>query len=476
MSSVNKSSDYAPITDRISRYRYARIPLNNLSSGTVTIQPTSITLLEWKISASTVINLSKSYIAYTTQVPALAANYGVSFEHGADFRQVYWGNGSGMGIVDLQFADQYMNVVRPLGQKFQSFITKDQLDHCYPCKQLNSSNLLPFSRDGLSAGTDVASTDSYIEQQHLFISPTANTAIQLARYMSLSDCKDTMLAQNVNTVYGTDMYLRMYTNLGQRMCYYTTTPATPNLNTTAIVANMTFSNVYLYLAVEENISIRNMLLADLAAGNIKLSIPYTYCYRFSSAGNSASANISLTLTKNYGRALKKVLFVPCNAQEFTNFSFDHSNCNGTKINQLQTTLDGRPLTDYVLNCYNYYSSIVPTGTAWSNPINFSDDWREAQKMLTETAIAGQPQFQTHWFYSDVWGELPSSTHSDINKENIQDGFDLLLSGDHVYSISASTVASQTNTSNIYTNGLILYLYCTFLRTLDIKPDGIVLSA
>lgn len=84
---------------RVPRYRYARIPLNNLSSGSVTVQPTSTTILEWKLAASTCFNLSRSYVAYTWQVPALANYYGYSFENGSMFRTAYFGNGSGLGVI-----------------------------------------------------------------------------------------------------------------------------------------------------------------------------------------------------------------------------------------------------------------------------------------------------------------------------------------------------------------------------------------
>jgi hypothetical protein len=89
---------YKDSTMRVPRYRYARIPLNNIPSGTVTVSPTSLTLLEWKVAASTCINLSRSFISSTWTVPALANNYGYTYENGCPFRTAYYGNGSGLGI------------------------------------------------------------------------------------------------------------------------------------------------------------------------------------------------------------------------------------------------------------------------------------------------------------------------------------------------------------------------------------------
>ena len=353
----------------------------------------------------------------------------------------------------------------------------------YPCNQLNTSNILPFSRDGLTAGTQNASTQSYLEPQHLFVAPTANTAVNVSRYIPLNSIKDTFFGCDKDVVFGQDMYLRLWTNYLQRMGFLTTNPANPVTasggvgvtNVTQLTAAATASNVYLYLAIEENLDIRNSLLSALSSGSIKMSIPYTYCYRFSTAGQSASANISLTLTKNYGRGVKRILFLPCNAQEYSNMAFDHSNVNGTKVSQIQTTMDGRPLTDYVLNCYNPNSTINPSGVGWANPSNFADDWRESRKYLKESCINAYPSYQTQWFYADSWGQMPSDTPTTIPSENQNEYFDLAHSGDHVYAVSALTPALQTATNNCYTNGLLVYIYVLFQRTLVIQPDGIVME-
>ncbi len=117
-----------------------------------------------------------------------------------------------MGIVDLQYADQYVNAVRPIKTKLTEFLSYDQLNQFYPCNQLATNNILPFSRDGLLAGTDNASTTNYIEPQHVFIAPAANTAVNISRYFPLNSFKDTVFDMDKDLVFGTDMYLRLWTN------------------------------------------------------------------------------------------------------------------------------------------------------------------------------------------------------------------------------------------------------------------------
>lgn len=244
-----------------------------------------------------------------------------------------------MGAVDLQFADQYVNVVRPIKTKQEDLLSQDQLQEFYPSNQLVSSNIYPFSLDGLSAGTAFASTTNYLEPQHLRVS-AVNTALNVYRYWPLSSVKDTILETDKDLVFGQDMYLRLMTNYISRLAYTGTSLANPVTGYAPFAgASATMYNPILYLAIEENLVIREEYLKHLASGELRIDIPYTYCYRFSASGTTA--NISLTLTKNYGRAVKRILVVPCNGQEFTNYAYDHSNLNGTKISTIQTTMDGK---------------------------------------------------------------------------------------------------------------------------------------
>jgi hypothetical protein len=433
--------------------------------------------MEWKIGASTSINLARSFIAYNYTIAAGGAgNYGVVFEDGSDlFRNAYFGNGSGLGIVDLQQADVWKNLMAPYRTELEDFLTYDQLSGFYPSRQPAQNNIFPFSLDGLSAGTANASTLPWNDSQHLIISSQANTALNVTRYLPLNCLKDTMLGMDIDTVFGTDMYLRLWSNYGQRVAFYTNTPANPNSNITPIAAAFNLNNVYLYLAIEENLDIRNALLSSLARGQIKLSIPYTYCYRFTAAGNSATSNMTVTLTKSYGRALKRIVYAPYNAGgELTQYAFDHSNINGTKVKSIQSTLSGRPLTDYLVNCYNPNSSINPTGVNWSSSDSPADDWREIQKFTKGSCIQSYPHYGSQWAYMDCFGVPLTLDNSMMWK--LQDGLDLKNAGDYIYSLQCQQPATQTATNSCYAGGFINYLYCTFLRSLVIQPDGIILEA
>ena len=68
-----KTIEYAP------KYRFMRIPLNNISGNSITVTPTASQLLEFKLPPS-VYNLSKSILAYELSNPGLVGAFKRSFE------------------------------------------------------------------------------------------------------------------------------------------------------------------------------------------------------------------------------------------------------------------------------------------------------------------------------------------------------------------------------------------------------------
>src|SRR5690606_7021883 len=133
-----------------------------------------------------------------------------------------------------------------------------------------------------------------------------------------------------------------------------------------------------------------------------------------------------------------------NAQEYTQYAYDCSNVNGTKFATIQTTMDGRPNTDYILNCYNPNSTVNPNNIWVNAPPNFADDYRENLPWIKDTPTLNYSVYQTNWCHQDNWGVVQhdSKGWEDVQGENINDGFDLLQTGDHVYAIQATMPASQ----------------------------------
>jgi hypothetical protein len=487
--------DFSTSDLMVPRYRYAKIVLNNLSSSQVPFNLTSQTLAEFKIPSSTVCNFSKSFIIYQYSVPSsgVAGQYAAVHEQSFDFQQVFFGSGSGLGIVDLQYANRYKKAVTHLRSQLENDFLggfQDQMTQFYPSRQPAVSNVYPQSLDGLTAGVANASPLNYTDSQQLVFSPLPSGAavqqapnpgtITVTRQVPLSVLKDTFFEMDKDVVFGSDMYLRLWTAALQQMIFYTPNPATPHIGAAAYNgAVINASNFYLQLAIEENLDIRNSLLMSLAKGSIKFNVPYSYAYRFSQvggAGASTTANLSLTLTKNYGKSLNRILFVPFSANEFTCRSQDHTNINGTKVTSLQTTLNGRPLQDSLVQCYN--ANATSAAVLWpSYPTDVAGDWRQIREFAKGSCLQSYSHYSANWTWQDSWG-LQSYVDEKLRGKSWYtnlEGLSLVDSGDLIYSIQANVPAVAQAAYDAY-SGLILYLFCSFNRTLQIQADGIVLSA
>lgn len=484
---IQSSNTYKTLPGELNRYRYARVSLNNITSSTVPIGATSSTLIEFRIPAGKVVNLARSYIQYQYTFPAHAAIAGppvtnvrgVVYENGCDLaRSVNFSDGGGLPLVDLQYADCYINTVQPIRTDLKEFLDRDQLQGMYPCNDTAANNKTPFSRDGATAGTSNASTSNYTEMKYLRIGGDhANgVPIDVRRQLWLSSFKDTLFSMDKNLVFGTDMYLRMQTQYQQRIGFYTTNETNPHAGVQPFpVQPMEFKNVYLFLALEENEVLKQSLVNALHSGKIKMSIPYMYTFRNSVAANTPSANFNVQLTSQYGRKIKKILFTFYSGGELNGgYAYDHSSVNGTKVTALQTSIDSRPLQDFYLSCYNPLDPINPTAMA---PDTWADDYRENKKFLAGSCLKNYPEYQTNWFHIDSFGTLSTleSSKTVLDDSQIDDGF-TLLNNMHVYGIDAKTPYLTTAGSVGRAQGLIAYTFVHYIRTLHITPQGLLFSS
>jgi hypothetical protein len=448
--------------------------MNNTNSLVYT--PTSSTLCEFKVPSATVFNLAKSFVGIQMPYPAGAAgNWTTVYDKGVTaFRSVFFGPGGGLPLLDMPFSDVYTECMLPMRTK-RSELDANPMNALYRCNQLNTSNLLPASRDGLLTGTQNASSSAYTENQYLRFSPAPATALTVNKLYPLSSFVDTILDQDQDVVFGTDMYLRFQTAPLQRMVFYTTSPANPNVaaNLTSINANVTAANVFLYLAIEENITIKNSLISSLASGGLKMAIPNVVVNRVSLPANQVSNNVTLSLNKSAGSILKRIVNAFYNGTEFSgSYAFDHGNVNGTRVSSFQSAINSRPLQDYIQIPFNPDSTVLPTGVV--SPSILADDWRENHKYITGSAVGSYSEYQSNWVWTDAWGVPAFSDETDHRISKNLDGYNLLDQGDVIYTLALqSSAAADVNYAN--RDGLILYQFCNLIRHLHIMPSGVSIS-
>lgn len=477
------TNNYSNIDMPVPRWRFWRTPLYNIPSGSVVVSQNAANTITFKLPANTPFNLSRSKIPYQYVCPAgTSSQYTVTYEDGCSlFRNIQLTDGS-QDLCNLNYADVLTHSSRPLNTDVDELLTKEVSEEFYPGNSTVAANIFPFSTDSLTVGSLNNTTVNYLENQKIRISTTPATALNVSRMFKLSDLKGTIFAMDKDLIFNQEMYINIVPQYGSRIFFYTTNPASPNNGTNATyTGNITLSNMYLQLAVQENDTIKNILRSDLNSGKLSMSVPWTTSNRYSSGNNVPSFTASLGLPK-IGRWIKSITFVPVHASEFTScFSWCSNNRNGSMIQQIQTFVDSRPLTDAPVNCYNpndtYNPSQTSTTTLWANPSDIMMDWREMNKFTYKTAMLNYQMYQTQWLYKDNWGELDQlcPVKNEYPYENLNDGLECLLSGDHTYQVIANSPCLQFSGNMYYSVGVLFYIFVTYLRTLTITPGGIAMS-
>ena len=473
MTDIQDRVNYGQIDAHMSRLRYRRVPMSNIVNP-VPVNVTSTQMMEWKLPANTVYNLAKSVITYQYTLPAGGATqFGFTFENNLDFAQWgYFGDGN-QALMDVNYLDRLVSLTLPLGIKQDELTTRDSMNLMYANQ--SAGNYLPFSLDGQvgSVNSIVAPATTYGDVQYLQASSAAATPLTRVRQLELATLKGTFLETDRNLIFPKEMYLRFNTQFANRIGFYGTSNTNPSLAAAANTTAFTFTNVYLYLAVETNVEIIDSLRSSMKAGSIKYAIPYIVGNRQQFANTSNSTNFQVTMTKTDKRKVKEILFGSFCGLEASNTSFDHSNANGTKQTTITTSLDSVPLLDYPLNCYNPNGPTVAANGFNANSY-FGDDYREMRKFLHKSTIENYTAYTINWVWVDAWGKLNNfdKLSREINDVNINDGLPM-HDQDHIYTVTCDTPClANTGSTTLANNGVVQYLFIKYQTNVRITPDGV----
>ena len=482
---VQNSSNYKTFKGNLSKYRYHRVPLANLTSNQVTLSVASSQLMEFRIGAGQVFNLGKSFISYNYGMIASSGDHPCVHQVGSDFcNWVSFGDGANVNLCDIQYADRYLKVVRPLrtGQDEYESLSEMNMNNKSHLSSLN--NVLPFSRDGTLAGLQNQASMDNDEMAYLTIGSSPNQIMTVHRMLPLSAFKDTFIGSDKNIVFATDMYLKFNSQHANKIGFYTTSADSPHIeaNLTEVVADdiPNFFNVYLYLAHETNDQLIQAVKAKMMGDGIRLTIPFQYAYRHSTQAGSTTSNVQITLTRQFGRKLKRIITAPFNGRTEKNaYTYDHCNTNGSKVKTVRSSLDSVPLQDYELNCYNPTETMNPGGftdaTATTAGDRHSDDYREQYDSLIGSSIPTYEEYQTNWFHQDLFGVNPMLGDQSVPDEMIDDG--LSLDQQKVYALQFDNAFASDATANYgsgSTNSGIIayYTFVEFLRDAIINSQGV----
>lgn len=465
--------EYAP------KYRYLKVPLNNLTGSQVSITAGAQQLLEWKLPIGT-YNLARSYVSYNMKFPATEDLCAWCYEDVFELAQtVFFGTAGGLGICNLEYASNYSRIIRQQKTKLNKFQSHDVQSTLYPSViQVAQTNLLPtsitipnsnlYGIDGASAsrieGFDSLFPSNSNEVMNIFAF-NVDTDMYRPRQIRLGEYYDTFLSVDRDHYWPIEMYLRMLSNPGSKMGWYSETSDNPMIGA-VLPSTITISNIYLYLAVEQNEIISRSIEAKVRSGGMKVQIPYTQAFRNPGVAGSTSLNLQIQLTSQYGKRLKRMIWSIFNAtdSESRNTAYDNINFNGRLVTSYQTFLDSRPLQDAQLSCY--LPSDINSGV---NGLINADDWRENSRFLEGSVLINQAVYQLCWHHNDYFYEVKE--HNIVSEDNIDEGLDMDTT--HLWTVQATIPSTIYNgvTDTSPSLSAVMYNYATFVRDLTIHPVG-----
>jgi len=435
--------NYKPVHEANPKYRFLRLPLNNITGSSTTITATSTQLLEFKMPNS-VYNLAQSFLGYSVSVAGSASNYNWVQEDTFDIvSNAYFGNASGLDICNLTYASKYVKMARKIKTDFQDFCASDSLGACYPSNALVAGNAYPVANQNF--GGTAMGVVNYTEPKYLSSGSGTNTALARQRLYPLHGIVDTVFSVDKDIYIPTDMYVRFTAGGANQFAFTSTSGTDPTAGAAAVAVDVTLSNIYLYLAVETNQLIIDSVISKVLSDGIKLNVPYTVAFRNAQA-NGTVANVNLQLSSQYGKTLKQIMHTVWHGTESANTAQDCGNYNGTKIATYNTFMNSRQLQDSSISCN---SSIIA---------NY-DDWRENRRFLRGSVIANRSIYAQNWFHLDRFYEENNGTL--IAEENRVDGFDM-SKGPALWQLQATTASGAWNH----------YTFATFNRDIIIDKQGI----
>ncbi len=368
------------------RYKWLKVPLNNMSSSSVTLNNGTTTVLEWKLPTR-VYNLARSYISATVTASAAPAGkvnwmYEDVFDLG---NNITFGSAQGVNLVDLNFAANYSKIARRLNTKLEDFLGNDDMSALYKCNSDVAANRIPALGGGLVGNA----SDNYIESQYACAGGAA-AALQRYRQYPLDTFAGTLLGVDRDFYAPVEQYLRVTAGIPDKTTWYSDDPIQPALNPFLNPNGVTYSDLYLYLCIEQNPEIILGMIQRYESRQMIYRIPYTT--GFKTVGTTAAGsvtNVSLNFPQQYGKRLKRIIHTPYNPVETMNTAFDCDNTGGKKVISYQTYLDSQQLQDQAITC-----------SAPANGLANMQDWKENKKFAEKTVYTSKENYQRNWFHID----------------------------------------------------------------------------
>jgi hypothetical protein len=123
------------------------------------------------------------------------------------------------------------------------------------------------------------------------------------------------------------------------------------------------------------------------------------------------------------------------AADTLDHAYDCVNVNGMKITKYQTFINGQPLQNEQLQCYQ------PGSTSLTAPSVGIDDYYANEDFIHKSVLQNAAHYQANWFHRDNFTR--TKIPDEVSEENIDDGLDM---GEFQQQLQWSIQANTANTA------------------------------
>lgn len=377
---------------------------------------------------------------YTMTVSAQTAYSWLYQKVFGEIQQIQVYTRGGAMVMDLNYANNFQDVVKPVETKYQEYTQHDTPDALYP-SQLAASQNVRF--DGTTASINL------LEPRYCVPSGNAAAAAYL-RQPRGSSWPNTFLSLDKEVMFPEIIVLRIV--FGTKCAWTGTSNVNPATGAGALAGTgILLENMTLFAPFETRPEITKGLMEKIQSG-WTLPLPYVWGFKNNLAGDTQV--VQQKLSKAYGMFAQKIYHAVYHKTENTNTMYDHTNIAAGGAASAK-------VTSYYTNLDNLRRQEFDIKTSFPTSTTQQEDYLQNKRFLAGSAIQNKDMYRHLWFHRDDFTGSAKTSESDIDSFKMG-GLD--LKGERIWSFYANVV---TDTYNHYT-------FVCAIRNLSIKPDQIAI--
>lgn len=380
MSVLDPTLDYTSKQLENSSYTHMKIVRQ---SGVSTASPGED--VQWEIPVQA-INLARSYVTieYRCDAPG-ANNYNWIHEGIVPFQSVQLFTRGGQYICDIR--DNCTDYSRVTMTYSSTDTELEEGSNAPDATPLHTSNDAKSQIGHLAATGSTAK--KYWEQGYLFTPGAANTELDgtagktYKLLIPLKTIKESIFAVDKSVLFGEILVLKVKMAASDDVGYIGVGAADPNAANPISLTNLSFRNLYLYVAQERNASVVEALNAQTnSQEGFSLLVPYPTVFRNTRTA-ATQQNITLRLNRSHGNSLKKVRTACFSNSANKNLRYDYHNTSaGSKVSEFYALLNNNRLSEYNVTTADNL------------------DWLEINKSCRGTPVYNVGIYRNNWIIED----------------------------------------------------------------------------